>query len=129
LKSAALGHSTALKENYSEIKFVLEKNSYYEHNWIICVDLKKVGFPLGLQCGCTKFPCFLCLWDSRARAQHWIKQDWPVTEELVPGETNVQAHPLVERSFSPPLQKNHFTSPSYRVGYHETICKSTQQGW
>jgi len=83
--SITLGHSTTLKEKYSEIKFVLEKNSYYEHNWIICVDLKMVGFLLSLQCGSTKFPCFLCLWDSRATAQHWIKQDWPVREELVPG--------------------------------------------
>jgi len=73
--SIPLGHSTTPKEKYSEIKFVLEKISYYEHNWIICVDLEMVGFPLGLQCGYTKFPCFLCLWDSRARAQHWIKQD------------------------------------------------------
>jgi len=95
--SIPLGHSTTLKEKYSEIKFVQEKFSYYEHNWIICVDLKMVGFLLSLQCGYTKFPCFLCLWDSRARAQHWIKRDWPV-RELVPGEKNVQSHPLVERS-------------------------------
>jgi len=57
-----------------------------------------VGFLLGLQCVYTKFPCFLCLWDSRSRAHHWIKQNRPVREELVPGEKNVQAHPLVERS-------------------------------
>jgi len=45
------------------------------------------------------------LWDSRATAQHWIKQDWPAREELVPGEKNVQAQPLVERSkiILPPL--------------------------
>jgi len=96
--SIPLGHLTTLKEKFSEIKSVLEKISYYERNWIICVDLKMVGFLLALQCGYTKFPCFLCLWDSRARAQHWIKQDWPVREELVPGEKNLQAHPLVERS-------------------------------
>jgi len=103
--SIPLGHSTTRKEKYSEIKFVLEKISYYEHNRIICADLKMVGFLLGLQCGYTKFPCFLCLWDSRARAQHWIKQDWPAREEFVPGEKNVQAHPLVERSkiILPPL--------------------------
>ena len=46
----------------------------------------------------TKLPRFLCFWDSRARAQYWMKQDWPVREELVPGEKNVQAHPLVEKS-------------------------------
>ena len=73
--SIPLGHSITLKENYSEIKFVLEKISYYEHIWIICVDLKMVGFLLSLQCGFTKFPCFLCLWDSRATAKPWIKQD------------------------------------------------------
>ena len=81
-----------------------------------------VGFLLGLQCGYTKFPCFLCLWNSRARAQHWIEQYWPVREELVPGEK-------CSSSPSGGKIKNHFTSPSYQVGCHETICKSTQQGW
>ena len=104
--SIPFGHSTTLKEKYSEIKFVLKKTSYYKHNWIICVDLKMIRFLLGLQCGYMKFPCFLCFWDSRARAQYWIKQDWAeVREELVPGKKNVQAHPLVERSkiILPPL--------------------------
>jgi len=76
--SIPLGHSTIRKEKYSDIKFVLEKISYYEHNWIICVDLKMVVFLFCLQCGHTTFPCFLCLWDNRAGAQHWIKQDWPL---------------------------------------------------
>ena len=26
-----------------------------------------------------------------------MKQDWPVKKKLLPGEKNVQAHPLVER--------------------------------
>ena len=64
--SIPLGHSTTLKEKYSDIKFVLEKIGNYKHNWIIRVDLKMVGFLLGLQGGYTKFPCFICLWDSRA---------------------------------------------------------------
>ena len=42
--SVPLGHSTTLKEKYNEIKFVLEKSSYRQHQWIICVD----GFLLGL---------------------------------------------------------------------------------
>ena len=64
-----------------------------------------VGFLLGLQCGYTNFPCFQCFWDSIARGQLWIKQDWPGREKLVPGEKNTQAHPLVERSkiILPPL--------------------------
>ena len=57
-----------------------------------------VGFLLGLQGGYTKFPCFFCLWDSRARTEHWIKRDWLVRSELIPGSLNVLAPPLVERS-------------------------------
>ena len=40
----------------------------------------------------------MCLWDSRAKEQHWIKKEWPVREEMVPGEKNIQAKPLVETS-------------------------------
>ena len=75
--SIPLGQSTTLKEKYSNIKFVLEKIGYYKHNWIICVDLKMVGFLLGLQGGYTKFPCFICLWDSLAREQHWNREQRP----------------------------------------------------
>ena len=64
------------------------------------------GFLLGLQGSYTKFPCFLCLWDSRARtAEHWIKKDWPVRSKLIPGSLNVLAPPWVKRSkiVFPPL--------------------------
>ena len=100
--SIPLGHSTTLKEKYSDIKFVLEKIGYYKHNWIICVDLKIVGFLLGLQREYTKFPCFICLWNSRAREQP--KRMASERTNAVPGEKNIQAQPLVERSkivFSP----------------------------
>ena len=70
--SISLGHSTTLKEKYSDIKSVLEKIGYYKHNWIICVDL-------GLQGGYTKFPCFICLWDSQAREQHFY---WDYKEDI-----------------------------------------------
>ena len=63
-----------------------------------------VEFLLGLQGGYTKFPCFLYLWDSRVRTEHWIKKDWPMRSELIPGSLNVLVPPLVEHSkikFSP----------------------------
>ena len=64
-----------------------------------------VGFYLGFQGGYTKFPCFICLQDSRAREQHWRQKEWPEREQTVPGEKNIQAQPLVERSkiVFPPL--------------------------
>ena len=50
-------------------------------------------------------PCFLCMWDSRARAQYYMKKDWPLREELVPcKERNVINDPLVDKDrilFSP----------------------------
>ena len=67
----------------------------FENGWLF----------LGLQGGYTKFPCFLRLWDSKARTEHWIKKDWPARSELIPGSLNVLAPPLVELSkiVFPPL--------------------------
>ena len=64
-----------------------------------------VGFLFGLQGGYTKFPCFLCLWDSKARTEHWIKKDWLVRNELIPGSLNVLAPALMKCSkiVFPPL--------------------------
>ena len=43
-------------------------------------------------------PYFLCMWDSRDRAQHYAKKDWLLREELVPcEERNVIKVPLVDR--------------------------------
>ena len=43
-----------------------------------------VNFLLRQQSGFTKYPCFLCMWDSRDRAQHYTKKDWPLRKELLP---------------------------------------------
>jgi hypothetical protein len=62
-----------MKEEYKTISLVLEKINYQEHQWMICVDLKMVG----QQSGCTKYAYFLCLWDSKAKHEHWVRKDWP----------------------------------------------------
>lgn len=100
-----IGHSVILKEHYTSVKMVLQKLCYDEHKWMICVDFKMVNFLLGQQGGYTKNPCFLCLWDSRDNAQHWVKKDWPIREKLVVGEKNVINEPLVNRDriILPPL--------------------------
>ena len=60
---------------------------------------------LGQQAGYVKYPCFLCLWDSRADDQHWQRENWRVREEFVVGENNVINEPLVDRDsiLLPPL--------------------------
>lgn len=60
---------------------------------------------LGMQTGYTKYCCFLCEWDSRARSDHYIKQSWPLRSEYVLGQKNVKNEPLVplEKIILPPL--------------------------
>ena len=63
-------HSTTLKEKCDTIKTVLQHIKYEHHQWVMSVDLKMVNFLLGQQNRYTKFPCFLCYWDSRDKAIH-----------------------------------------------------------
>ncbi|GFS62727.1 uncharacterized protein TNCV_3201771 [Trichonephila clavipes] len=65
--SVPVGHSVHLKECYENLDFILNKLSYSDHKCTICGDLKVISMLLGQQSGYTKFPCFLCEWDSRNR--------------------------------------------------------------
>ena len=44
-----------------------------------------------------KYPCFLCYWDSRDKANHWTKKDWLLRDRLNAGKKNVIAEKLVPR--------------------------------
>ncbi|XP_071052774.1 uncharacterized protein [Onthophagus taurus] len=105
LASIPIGHSTILKEEYKNIKLVLEKISYDQHQWQVCVDLKMVNFLLGQQSGYTKYPCFLCLWDSRAKNEHWTRKVWPSRLNMDVGKANIIEEPLISREkvILPPL--------------------------
>ena len=76
---------------------VLQKRKYCEHNWMICGDLQviPVFILLGQQRGFTKYPCFLCLWGSRARQEHWTRKNWPTRNEFTIGEKIILHKPLV----------------------------------
>ncbi|CAH2096329.1 unnamed protein product [Euphydryas editha] len=102
--SIPLGHSVYLKETYKNLELVLCKLKYKDHGWQVCGDFKILGMLLGQQSGFTKFPCFLCLWDSRDRANHWTKKCWPA-RELKVVEMNVLHETLVPRHkvLLPPL--------------------------
>jgi len=64
-----------------------------------------VNFLLGQQSGYTKYPCFICLWDSRAKQDHWKKVTWPLRENMTLGRANIINEPLVdiEKIILPPL--------------------------
>ena len=92
LASAPIGHSIQMKKTYENMKTVLDRIKYTEHEWVICGDLKVLSMLLGQQGGNTKYPCFLCLRDSRAKQEHWIKRKWPGREVLVLGEKNIKVN-------------------------------------
>lgn len=103
--SLPIAHSVHLKENYECVKILLESVKYREYNWELIGDFKMVGFLMGLQGGYTKYPCYLCLWDSRADSKHYIQRSWPVRTELCVGKQNVKFEPIVEaeKVLMPPL--------------------------
>ncbi|GFO50462.1 hypothetical protein PoB_007696700 [Plakobranchus ocellatus] len=103
--SVPVGHSVHLTENYENMKILLNAIKYSEYQWEICGDLKVVGILLRMQKGFTKYCCFLCLWDSRATKEHYVKTDWPVREHFLPGEKSISHEPLVlpEKIILPPL--------------------------
>ena len=86
-----------MKEEYGNIKLMFERLKYGDQQWLICVDLKMVNFHLGQQRGYTKYPCFLCYWDSRADKDHWVRKEWLSRHRLIPAEKNVINGPLVDR--------------------------------
>ena len=96
--SIPVRHSVVMKESHKSMELLLSALNYQEHEWLICGDLKAIGIILGLQGGYIKYPCFLCVWDSRADDQYYVRQEWSTRQGLKPGSHNVLSHPLVEPS-------------------------------
>ena len=49
-----------------------------------------------MQPGYTKYCCFICEWDSRAKESHYIQKDWPLRDKLIPAKKSISYHPLVD---------------------------------
>jgi hypothetical protein len=80
LPSIPVAHAFGIKESDDSRKQLPQYIKYDTYKWNICVDLKVTALLLGLQLGYTKFPCFLCEWDSRDKAYHNVKRMWPLSE-------------------------------------------------
>lgn len=100
-----LAHSTVMQEKYENIGVLFQKINYDTHQWQICGDLKILTILLGQQSGFTKHPCYLCLWDSRDRANHYKNKEWPTRSSFAPGTCNIIHESLVNPSkiLIPPL--------------------------
>ncbi|KAL7880613.1 hypothetical protein SRHO_G00028670 [Serrasalmus rhombeus] len=103
--SLPVAHSVHLKEEYTSVKMLLGALKYDEYGWEVIGDFKMVSFLMGLQGGFTKYPCFICLWDSRDTKAHYHRRDWPQRTEFTVGKNNVKWEPLVDprKVLMPPL--------------------------
>jgi len=98
LPSIPVGHSVHNKESYENMKILMRAINYDKFKWQICGGLEVIALLLGLQRGFTKYCCFICEWDSRARSLHYSRKDWPARKSLEPGIMNMENQPLVEPS-------------------------------
>jgi hypothetical protein len=103
--SVPVGHSVHVKESYENLALVLTNLNCEDRGWMICGDLKVLSMLLGQQSGYTKYRCFLCEWDSRAKSQHWTQKQWPSRVALKPGDKNVVRDSLIDpkKVLLPPL--------------------------
>ena len=85
LPSIPIGYAVHMKDTYDNMEQHLKCINYEKHQWQLCGDLKVVALLLGLQLSYTKYCCFLCERDSRARAPHYAKKDWPTRPALESG--------------------------------------------
>lgn len=103
--SIPVAHAVHMTESYETMSLLLDLINYKQHDWKICADLKVVALVTGLQQGYTKYCCFLCKWDSRARADHYKRKDWPQRVNFTIGQENVNNNSLVKSNkiILPPL--------------------------
>ena len=71
-----LVYSTNLTESYEDLGKVLCMINYHREQWLICCDLKITNCLMGLMGGSCKYSCLFCVWDSRARSEHYEKKSY-----------------------------------------------------
>ena len=105
LPSVSIAYSTTMKETIQNLQFMLKNIRYSKRYWLICADLKVIAILIGLQLGCTKYCCFLCLWDSVAKSEHYVRKQWPPSLISHPDQHNIANISVVpqEKIILPPL--------------------------
>jgi len=121
LPSVPVGHSVHNKESYENVKILMEAINFGKFKWQICGDIKVIALLLGMQQGFTKYCCFICEWDNRARSLHYPRKYWPSRKSLETGIMNVEKQPLVE------LSKILLSSMHLKLGLMANFVKAMDQ--
>jgi len=105
LPSIPVAYVSSTKETYTTMNNILVEADYKKHQWKVCGDFKVIAVLLEPQGDYTKYSCFLCEWDSRARGTDYARKHWPHRQSLTPGKKNVTHKPLIKPSkvLPPPL--------------------------
>lgn len=85
-----------MKESRESMQSILTAIKYDQYQWSIRSDLKVTGLLHGMQSDYTKYICFLCLWDTRDRENHYKIKTWSSRDKFEPGKANVHHQPLVD---------------------------------
>lgn len=104
--SVPLLHSKVLKENYEDLKQVLNLIKYSEHKWKIVSDFKVLHILLGMQTGRISTPCFLCAFNQTNKRYHFDENhEYEERREETIGRMNVINPPLIDKDdiLLPPL--------------------------
>lgn len=103
--SIPVAYAVGYKEEYDTVDTILKLIQYRRFNFKIVADYKLIGILMGLQGGAVKYSCYLCLFDSRDRNAHCVRESWPIRNQYTPGVHNMKGRPLVtaERIIPPPL--------------------------
>lgn len=103
--SVPVAFATGLKETYKVMKDMMDLIHYNRYEFKVVADFKVISILMGLQGGNTKYPCFLCLYDSRDYSHHFTTSTWPARTEHIAHRYNVVQEKLVnsENIIVPPL--------------------------
>lgn len=103
--SVPVAFAIGLKEEFDTMEEILELTQYNRCQFKMIADFKVIAILMGLQGGNVKYPCILCLWDSRPHSQHFSRSVWPVRVDHTPDTHNVKSDPLVSLTqiIVPPL--------------------------
>jgi len=116
LPSIPFGLAVGSNESDNSIKQLLQYIKYDTYKWNIVIALL-----LGVQIEYSKFHCFLCEWNSRDKAHHYVKRTRHERKRLEPGHLNIKNHSLLEssRNLLPPLHT--------KLGLVKNLVKATDR--